>query len=75
MHIGDNVIYTRRNKETTPSVNIKMDNGDMFYISLSPTNHNVSRLHFSYGGNEYTAYDDSLYYGERDFDTGAQIAQ
>ena len=75
LHIGDNVIYARRNKITTPSVNIQMTNGDMFYISLSSVNHNVSRLHLSYDGNQYTAYDDSLYYGERDFDTGEQIGQ
>ena len=75
LHIGDNVIHMRRNKETTPSVNIQMTNGDMFYISLSPINHTVSRLHFQYNGNEYTAYDDSLLYGERDFDTGQQISQ
>jgi hypothetical protein len=73
LHIGDYVLYTNRSKQTTPALNIKMPNGDMHYISLSSSNHNLSRLHLSYGGNEFTAYDDSLFYGERNFDTGAQI--
>lgn len=73
LHIGDNIVYMRQDKVTTPALNIRMENGDVFYVNLSPTNHNMSKLHFWYNGNEYTAYDDSLYYGERDFETGAQI--
>jgi len=73
LHIGNYSVYARQNKVTTPSINIKMPNDEMFYISLSPTNHSVSRLHLAYGGNQYTVYDDSLEYGERNFDTNAQI--
>ena len=75
LHLGDSVIYTRRNKPTTPALNIRMDNGDMYYIGLSTTDHTVSRLHFQTGETKYTAFDDSLYYGERDYDTGEKITQ
>lgn len=75
LHVGDKVLYGRRDKVTEPSLNIKIENEDTYYVSLSPTNHTLSRLHVSFNGNEYTAYDDSLSYGERDFDTGEQIAQ
>jgi len=75
LHIGDYVLYARRDKITTPSLNIKMSDSNVYYISLSPTGHSLSRLHLQYDGNQYTAYDDSLYYGERDFDTVTQIVQ
>ena len=75
LHLGDSVIYTRKNKPTTPALNIRMDNGDMYYIGLSTTDHTVSRLHFQTGETKYTAFDDSLFYGERDYDTGEQITQ
>ena len=75
LHLGDSVIYTRKNKPTTPALNIRMDNGDMYYIGLSTTDHTVSRLHFQTGETKYTAFDDSLFYGERDYDTGEKITQ
>ena len=75
LHIGDKVLYGRRDKVTNPSLNIKLPNEDVYYVSLSPNNHNLSRLHLSFNGNEYTAYDDSLFYGERNFDTNAHVTQ
>ncbi len=75
LHLGDSVIYTRKNKPTTPALNIRMENGDMYYIGLSTTDHTVSRLHFQTGDTKYTAFDDSLFYGERDYDTGEKITQ
>jgi len=75
LHIGNSVIYMRRNKPTTPALNISMANGDIYYIGLSTTDHNISRLHFQQGQTKYTAYDDSLLYDERDFDTEQPIAQ
>lgn len=75
LHIGGHVLYGRRDKLTNPSLNIELPNEGAYYISLSPTNHTLSRLHLMFDGVQYTAYDDSLYYGERDFDTGEQIAQ
>lgn len=70
LHVGEYVLYGRRNKSTDPSLNIKMPNDEIYYVSLSTSNHTLSRLHLSLGEQEYTAYDDSLYYGERDFDAG-----
>ncbi len=75
LHVGDGVLYMRKNKETSPALHIQMENGDMFYVNLSPTNHNMSKMHLWHNGAEYTAYDDSLFYNERDFMTGASIAQ
>jgi len=75
LHVGDGVLYMRKNKETSPALHIQMENGDMFYVNLSPTNHNMSKLHLWHNGTKYTAYDDSLFYNERDFMTGASIAQ
>jgi len=68
LHFGDGVFYTRQNKVTTPSLNFQMPNGNMFYLSLSTTDHNLSRMHTQYQGVKYTAYDDSLLNGERTFD-------
>ena len=75
LHVGDGVLYMKKNKETSPAVGVDMGGGDVYYISLTPTNHSISTVHFWYNGAEYTAYDDSLFYGERDFDTGQQISQ
>ena len=75
MHFGNSVIYARSNKVTTPSLNIKLDNNDVYYISLSPTNHTLSRARVGSGDNKMTLYDDSLFYGERDFTTGERIVQ
>ena len=74
LRIGNYVLFTRRDKLTTPSINITMANGDIHYISLSTTDHTVSRVHLGADGvTQYTAYDDSLFYGERNFDTGQPI--
>ena len=67
LHIGEGVVYMRRNKETSPALHIQMENGDIFYINLGLNNHNMSKIHFWHNGAEYTAYDDSLFYGERNF--------
>ena len=75
MRIGDYVVYGRRDQVTVPSLNINIPDERTYYISLSPDNHSLSRLHLSFNGVKYTAYDDSLFYGERDFDTDAQIVQ
>lgn len=76
LHIGDYVLYARRDRVTSPSLNIRIpEEGIIYYINLGSANHDLSRLHLMLDGVQYTAYDDSLYYGERDFDTGEQIAQ
>ncbi len=76
LHIGDYVLYARRDRVTSPSLNIRIpEEGIIYYINLGSENHDLSRLQLMLDGVQYTAYDDSLYYGERDFDTGEQITQ
>ncbi len=65
MNIGGFTIYARSMRKTRPSLNIKTSTNDVFYVSTSATNHSLSSLHFRDEENEYTAYDDSLYYNER----------
>lgn len=67
LHLSNGVFYTRQNKITTPSLNFML-NDDVFYLSLSATDHSLSRMHANYQGVNYTAYDDSLIHGERDFE-------
>jgi len=76
LHIGDYVLYARRDRVTSPSLNIRIpEEGIIYYINLGSENHDLSRLQLMLDGVQYTAYDDSLYYGERNFDTGQQITQ
>ena len=75
LHLGDKTIYAKTTKPTTPALNIMTAAGSTFYIGLSPSNHTLSNLHLSDGVNQYTAYDDGLFYGERSFATGERITQ
>ena len=75
LHFGNYFIYSKTTKDTTPAVNIQIQSNEEYYIGLSPTNHSLSKLHFMYGGQKYTAYDDGLIYGERDPLTGNKIEQ
>lgn len=75
LHFGDYFIYSKTTKPTVPAINLMMNENEMYYIGLSPTNHNLSKLHIKYNGQEYTAYDDGLINGERDPTTGARIQQ
>ncbi len=65
LQIGDNVIYSRSVRQTTPSLGFKTETGDVFWVSASPSNHTLSNLHLTNGTQQYTAYDDSLFYNER----------
>ena len=75
LHFGDYVVYTKTVKPTDLAINLKLAENDMHYIGLSPTNHDLSKLHLKYNGQEYTAYDDGLAHGERDPLTGNKIEQ
>ena len=75
LHIGNGTLYTRRNRATAPSFNIMDSNGTIHYINVSSTNHNLSGVHLGDGTNQWTLYDDSLLYGERDFHTGERITE
>ncbi|MBO7643008.1 MAG: hypothetical protein J6S74_02655 [Alphaproteobacteria bacterium] len=73
LHLAGHVIYAKQTKDTTRALNLVTNTGTTFYIGLSSTDHTLSNLHLSDGVSQYTAYDDSLLYGERNFTTGARI--
>ena len=75
LHIGDYVLYTKTAKTTTPSINIQTDNGAKYYVGVSDKQHNLTPVHITQGNKQYTAFDDSILYGERDFRTNNRIAQ
>jgi hypothetical protein len=65
LHVGDDIVYLRNMKRTTPSLNIKV--GDNIYyanITSTPTFMNIDSTHYfkaSFGGNEYYICDDTTY--------------
>ena len=75
LHVGNHVIYAKTIKDTTPAINLQMNGNERYYIGLSPTDHNLSKLHLAYNNQQYTAYDDGLINGERDPLTGQKIEQ
>ena len=76
LHIDNHVIYAKTTKPTTHTINIQPVGSDtVFYIGVSDSNQNLTPLHVTQGDTQYTAFDDSILYGERDFETGARIIQ
>ena len=74
LHIGNNVLYSKTTKPTTPAINIQIENDQtVFYLGIGTTNHSVSTLHINDGNQQYTAFDDSILYGERNFETNTRI--
>lgn len=66
-HAGDSVIYMRRSKVTTPSLNVDMDFDGVpdYFINLTtqdvPMNVETERsFRFNIGGVIYSAYDDTI---------------
>ena len=67
LHIGDQIVYLRATKKTTPSVNVDIDNdgvadffGNMTTLDVPMTNGTQRKLKLSYGGQTYSVYDDSV---------------
>ena len=65
LHIGDDVVYLKSTKLTTPSLNVGMD-GDVFYANMTtvPTPMNANTEHYlkiEYDGMIYYVCDDSTY--------------
>lgn len=75
LHIGDYILYSKTAKPTTPALNIQPDNSRVYYIGVSNTNHTLTPVHVTHGELQYTAFDDSILYGERDFITNTRITQ
>ena len=64
LHIGENVVYLRSVKKTTPSLNVKIGN-DIFYGNMTTTDVSMNadtthKLKLNYGGLTYSVYDDSI---------------
>ena len=67
LHIGDNVIYLRSVKQTTPSLNIDIDNdgtpdyfGNMTTADVVMNRDTERKLKISFGGQTYSVYDDTV---------------
>ena len=65
LHIGNDVVYLKNTKLTTPSLNVGMDDG-VFYANMTttPTPMNAATEHvlkIEYGGMVYYVCDDSTY--------------
>jgi hypothetical protein len=63
LHVGENHLYLRSDKKTTPSLNVKI--GDtVFYGNMATSNKNMSNgvnksLKMKYGNTTYSVHDDS----------------
>lgn len=76
LHVNNYILYSKTTKPTTPAINIQPLGGNtVFYVGVSDTNHNLTPLHVTQGNLQYTAFDDSILYGERDFETNTRITQ
>lgn len=76
LHLGDFILYTKTTKPTLPAINIRVENDTTtHYIGVSSTDHNITPIHVTQGETQYTAFDDSILYGERDIDTNTRITQ
>ena len=73
LHINNHIIYAKTTKPTTPALNIQPENGSVYYIGASDSDHTLTPLHVTQGNLQYTLFDDSILYGERDFETDTRI--
>jgi len=65
LHVGNDVIYLRSEKLTTPSLNIKIGN-DTFYANMTTTSTYMNKdsthyLHIQYADTDYYVCDDTTY--------------
>ena len=68
LHIGDNVVYLRSVKKTTPALHVKVGD-DIFYGNMTTTDVSMHsdterKLKLQYGGQTYSVYDDTVDVGE-----------
>ena len=71
LHIGDEVVYLRSTKKTSPALHIDIDNdgvadffGNMTTLDIPMTRGTVRKLKLQYGGVTYSVYDDSVDLGK-----------
>ena len=67
LHIGDEVVYLRSSKKTTPSLNVDIDNdgiadffGNMTTLDVPMNRDTERKLKVNYDGTTYSVYDDSV---------------
>ena len=67
LHIGDEVVYLRSTKKTTPSLNVDIDNdgepdffGNVTPLDVPMTRGTERKLKVSYDNTTYSVYDDSV---------------
>ena len=76
LHLGNLILYTKTTKPTSPAINIRVENDSTtHYIGVSDTDHTITPIHVTQGETQYTAFDDSILYGERDLETNTRITQ
>ena len=76
LHLGDFILYTKTTKPTLPAINVRVENDSTtHYVGVSDTDHTLTPIHVTQGETQYTAFDDSILYGERDLETNTRITQ
>ena len=76
LHLGNFILYTKTTKPTIPAINVRVENDvTTHYIGVSNTDHTLTPIHVNQGNIQYTAFDDSILYGERDLETNTRITQ
>ncbi|MBQ6027504.1 MAG: InlB B-repeat-containing protein [Alphaproteobacteria bacterium] len=76
LHLGDFILYTKTTKPTLPAINVRVENDSTtHYVGVSDTDQALTPIHVTQGNTQYTAFDDSILYGERDLETNTRITQ
>lgn len=76
LHLGNFILYSKTTKPTTPAINVRVENDvATHYIGVSSVDHTLTPIHITQGNIQYTAFDDSILYGERDLETNTRITQ
>ena len=67
LHIGDEVVYLRQTKKTSPALHVDIDNdgvadffGNMTTLDIPMTRGTARKLKLRYDGQTYSVYDDSV---------------
>ena len=64
LHIGDNVVYLRSVKKTTPALHVKVDDtifyGNMTTSDVVMNSGTDKKLKLQYDGQTYSVYDDTV---------------
>ena len=68
LHVGNDVIYLKSTKQTTPSLNIRIGN-DIFYANMTTVRTRMNKdsihyFHVQWGNNDYYVCDDTMCPGE-----------